>query len=156
MSLAGRISWFPSPGGLWRPLRPPTSQRPVETDRIGCAIEVTRCVSVFCLEFHSFGVQQIEQSGRTLFVSDIRKVGGSLTVESSLMELGVLLTGTCIPHQRIVYVFKRQQDRLLILSELSISICAARRDPCFHPAPVQKRPVNVEGREVRWTDSIEG
>src|ERR1700677_3066610 len=133
MSLAGRISWFPDPDRLRRSLQPPTSQRLVETDRSACAVEVTGGVGILGLKFHTLRVQQIEQSSCSFFVSDICKIGCPLAVERCPMELSVFVTRTRVPHQRIVYVFKRQQDRLLILSEFGVSICTTRRDPCFHP-----------------------
>ncbi len=81
-----------------------------------------RCVSIFRFEFHSLHVQKIEKRGGSFFVAKICQIGGSFAVESSLLELNILFTGALISHKRVVHVFKRQQYRLLVLSELK---CAA-------------------------------
>src|ERR1700678_3703067 len=155
MSLAGRISWFPGPYRLRWPLRPPTSQRLVKTDRGACTVEVTGGVGILGLKFHTLRIQQIEQSSCSFFVSDICKIGCSLAVERCLMELTVFLTRTCIPHQRIIDIFERQQDSLLVLSELRLSICLAGRNARLHSASIQEGPVDVECRKVRGADTIE-
>jgi hypothetical protein len=68
---------------------------------------MTHGVGVFGLKLDTLRVQQIKQSGRALSISQISEVGGSLAIDSSLLELSILLARTRIPYKRIIDVFKR-------------------------------------------------